>query len=100
MEPLEFAHLSPEEKKALFASATITHRQLEVVHDKIRRAIRQPAGFSVVLVHGPTGVGQTRMMESMVGQAREHFVPQSSNAFAFSLASYRLSPFPMPVLVI
>ena len=63
MEP--HAHLSAEEKKALFTSVTITHRQLEAVHDRIRRAIRQPAGFSFVLVHGPTGVGKTRMMESL-----------------------------------
>jgi hypothetical protein len=32
MEPHETAHLSLEEKKALFRDATITHRQLEVVH--------------------------------------------------------------------
>ena len=48
MEP--HAHLSAEEKKALFTSVTITHRQLEAVHDRIRRAIRQPAGFSFVLL--------------------------------------------------
>lgn len=46
MESHAFAHLSGEEKKALFASVTITHRQLEAVHERIRRAIRQPAGFS------------------------------------------------------
>lgn len=52
----EIAHLSPEEKQTLFMNVTITHPQLKAVHDKIRRAIRQPAGFSFVLVHGPTEV--------------------------------------------
>jgi hypothetical protein len=100
MEPHEFAHLSLEEKKALFTAATITHRQLEVVHDKIRRAVRQPAGFSFVLVHGPTGVGKTRMMESLAGQVRDLLLQPRSHASSLSLAPYGLSPVPIPVLVI
>jgi AAA domain len=100
MEPHEFAHLSLEEKKALFASVTITHRQLEVVHDKILRAVRQPAGFSFVLVHGPTGVGKTRMMESLAGQVRDLLLQPPSHASSLSLAPYGLSPVPIPVLVI
>jgi len=102
MELHEFAHLSPAEKKALFASVTITHRQLEGVHDRIRRAIRQPAGFSFVLVHGPTGVGKTRMMESQAGQARDLLLPQSfpASSSSLSFAPYGLSPLPIPVLVI
>ncbi len=98
MEP--HTHLSAEEKKALFTSVTITHRQLEAVHDRIRRAIRQPAGFSFVLVHGPTGVGKTRMMESLAEQARDLLLPQSALASSFPLTPYRLSPPPMPVLMI
>ena len=100
MEPHEFAHLSVEEKKALFTAATITHRQLEVVHDKILRAVRQPAGFSFVLVHGPTGVGKTRMMESLAGQVRDLLLQPRSHASSLSLAPYGLSPVPIPVLVI
>jgi hypothetical protein len=100
MEPHEFAHLSLEEKKALFAAVAITHRQLEAVHDKILRAVRQPAGFSFVLVHGPTGVGKTRMMESLAGQVRDLLLPPGSHTSSLSLAPYRLSPAPIPVLVI
>src|SRR5258708_20815001 len=40
------------------------------------------------------------MMESLVEQARDLLLPQSSPVSALSLASYRLSPVPMPVLVI
>jgi hypothetical protein len=100
MEPHEFSHLSLEEKKALFTAVTITHRQLEVVHDKILRAVRQPAGFSFVLVHGPTGVGKTRMMESLAGQVRDLLLQPRSHASSLSLAPYGLSPVPIPVLVI
>lgn len=94
------AHLTASEKKALFTSVTITHRQLEAVHERIRRAIRQPAGFSFVLVHGPTGVGKTRMMESLAAQARELLLSQRSETVPLSFASYRLGPSPMPVLMI
>ena len=100
MEPHEFAHLSPEEKKVLFTAVTITHRQLEVVHDKILRAVRQPAGFSFVLVHGPTGVGKTRMVESLAGQVRELLLQPPSHASSRSFAPYGASPVPIPVLVI
>jgi len=90
MEPDALVHLTAHEKKALFASVTITHRQLEEVHDRIRRAIRQPAGFSFILVHGPTGVGKTRMMESLAGQARDLWLPQSAHASPLTLASYKV----------
>lgn len=50
MEPDELDYLSSEEKKTFFMNVTITHPQLEAVHDKIQRAIRQPAGFSFVLL--------------------------------------------------
>src|SRR6266704_4690681 len=100
MEPHELEHLSLEEKKALFTAVTITHRQLEVVHDKILRAVRQPAGFSFVLVHGPTGVGKTRMMESLAGLVRDLLLQPRSHASSLSLAPYGLSPVPIPVLVI
>ena len=100
MEPHEFSHLSLEEKKALFTAVTITHRQLEVVHDKILRAVRQPAGFAFVLVHGPTGVGKTRMMESLAGQVRDLLLQPRSHTSSLSRAPYGLSPVPIPVLVI
>ncbi len=100
MELHEFAHLSLEEKKALFTAVTITHRQLEVVHDKILRAVRQPAGFSFVLVHGPTGVGKTRMMESLAGQVRDLLLQPPSHVSSRSFAPYGVSPVPIPVLLI
>ncbi len=100
MEPDELAHLSSEEKKTLFMNVTITHRQLEVVHGKIRRAIRQPAGFSFVLVHGPTGVGKTTMMESLVEQTRALFLSANAPAAFPSFSPYGKAPTPISVLQI
>jgi AAA domain-containing protein len=100
MEPQEFAHLTASEKKASFAAVTLTHGLLEGVHDKILRAVRQPAGFSFVLMHGPTGVGKTRMMESLAGQVRDLFLPSGGSLSPYTSTPYRLSPLLMPVLVI
>jgi len=98
MEPDELAHLSSEEKKTFFMNVTITHPQLEVVHDKIRRAIRQPAGFSFVLVHGPTGVGKTTMMERLVEQTRALFLSANAPAAFPSFSPYGKAPTPISVL--
>src|SRR2546425_365187 len=55
--------LSIEEKKAQFRKAAITHRLLQQTDRTIMRAIGEPAGFAFLLVHGPTGVGKTKMIE-------------------------------------
>jgi hypothetical protein len=98
MEPDKMAHLSSEEKKTLFMNVTITHPQLEAVHDRIRRAIRQPAGFSFVLVHGPTGVGKTTMMESLIEQTKELFLSAREPAAFSSFSPYGMGPTPISVL--
>jgi AAA domain len=98
MEPDELAHLSSEEKKTFFMNVTITHPQLEAVHDKIRRAIRQPAGFSFVLVHGPTGAGKTTMMESLVEQTKELFLSAGPPSAFSPFPPYGRAPTPISVL--
>ncbi len=98
MEPNKLAHLSSEEKKRLFLNVTIKHRQLEVVHDRIRRAIHQPGGFSFVLVHGPTGAGKTTMMESLIAQTTEWFLSAREPAAFPSFPPYGMAPTSIPAL--
>ncbi len=98
MEPDKIAHLSSEEKKTLFMNVTITHPQLEGVHDRIRRAIRQPAGFSFVLVHGPTGVGKTTMMERLIEQTKAWFLSAKPLASFPAFSPYGMAPTSLPVL--
>lgn len=98
MEPDKIAHLSSEEKKALFMNVTITHPQLKAVHDKILRAIRQPAGFSFVLVHGPTGAGKTTMMESLIEQTKKLFLSAQETPFFPTISLYGMSSTSIPVL--
>jgi len=100
MEPDKRAHLSSEEKKAWFMNVTITHPQLKAVHDKIRRAIRQPAGFSFVLVHGPTGAGKTTMMESLIEEAKAWFLSTQGQAALPPFSPYGMAPTTISVLKI
>jgi energy-coupling factor transporter ATP-binding protein EcfA2 len=74
MEPREMSHLSIEEKKAQFRQATITHR---------------------LLVYGPTGVGKSKMIETIAGQIKAMAPILSPPPF-----SAPLPPRPTPVLVI
>ncbi len=95
MDPREISHLSIEEKKARFRQATITHRLLEQTHRKIVQAVREPAGFASVLTYGPTGVGKSKMIETVVGQINEELRVLSTPALLRPLP-----PIPTPVLVI
>jgi hypothetical protein len=95
MDQREISHLSTEEKKARFRQTTITHRLLQQTHHKIVRAVHEPAGFTSVLAYGPTGVGKSKMIETVVGQlGEEPGVPSPS--------AHRRQGVPMhtPVLVV
>ncbi len=95
MDQREISHLSIEEKKARFRQATITHRLLEQTHRKIVRAVREPAGFTFVLTYGPTGVGKSKMIETVVRQLNEELRVPSTPALHRTLP-----PVSTPVLVI
>ncbi len=95
MDWTEISHLSSEEKKARFRQTTITHRLLEQTHRKIVQAVREPAGFASVLTYGPTGVGKSKMIETVVGQINEELRVLSTPALLRPLP-----PIPTPVLVI
>ncbi len=62
-----------------FREATITHRLLDQTHRTIMRAVREPAGFTFLLIYGPTGVGKTRMIASL---QREILARVSSASFS------------------
>ncbi len=95
MDPSEISHLSIEEKKARFRQVTVTHCLLEQTHHKIVRAVREPAGFTSVLAYGPTGVGKSKMIETVVRQINEELRAPSTSAHLRPLP-----PVPTPVLVI
>ena len=95
MNTREISHLSNEEKKARFRQTTITHRRLQQTHHKIVQAVREPAGFTSVLAYGPTGVGKSKMIETVVRQINEERrVPSPSTLLR------PLPPMHTPVLVV
>src|SRR5947209_18335675 len=74
MEHTELLGLAPEEKKAWFKEATITHRLLEQTDRVVMRAIREHGGFAYVLVYGPSGAGKTTMIHQLSQRLNEAFL--------------------------
>lgn len=97
MEHAALLRLSPEEKKAWFKQATITHRLLEQTDRAVMRAIREHGGFAYVFVYGPSGAGKTTMIHQ-VSQRLNGSIPSSRawNRTPSSSASFT----PVPVLVL
>lgn len=97
MEHAELLALTPEEKKAWFKQATITHRLLEQTDRVVMRAIREHGGFAYVFVYGPSGAGKTTMIHQ-VRQRLNGSIPPSRvwNAAPAPSASFT----PVPVLVL
>lgn len=67
MKSLGSENLSPENFQKLdgFKEYAVWHPQLAKVDKELMRAIREPAGFTHVLVYGPSGVGKTTMIRQI-----------------------------------
>src|ERR1700738_2457760 len=59
--PRELLVEPPEVRMGYFAAKVVAHPRLAAAHQAVRDALRQPAGASLILVHGPTGVGKTTL---------------------------------------
>src|SRR6266851_7932305 len=59
--PRELLAEPAEVRLAYFAAKVVAHPRLTAAHQAVRDALRQPAGASLILVHGPTGVGKTTL---------------------------------------
>ncbi len=97
MEHAELLGLAPEEKKAWFKEATITHRLLEQTDRVVMRAIREHGGFAYVLVYGPSGAGKT----TMIRQVNQRLNGSISSSRAWNAAPPVSGSFtPVPLLVL
>lgn len=90
--------LSIEERKAQFRKAAITHRHLSRTDRIIMRAIGEPTGFAFLLVHGPTGVGKTKMIEILTERIKGK--QPSPQALPFASWFHQTSVMQIPLLVV
>jgi hypothetical protein len=72
--PRELLDRPPSDRLAYFRSYTIAHPQLQTASDALRRAIQEPAGRSLILVIGPTGVGKTTLRLRIEQELKERFL--------------------------
>ena len=60
---------------AYFVGKVVAHPRLKEAHQALLNAIRQPAGASLILVFGPTGVGKTTLRLRVEKQLIEEALP-------------------------
>ncbi len=62
--PPELLDQSPQRRLDFFKSPndTIMHKSLRLAYDKVHRVIYEPAGASIILVIGPSGVGKSTLV--------------------------------------
>jgi len=67
------AHLSSEARRRLthFKEFAVSHPVLQQVDTTLMRAIREPAGFTHLLVYGPSGVGKSTMMRQVATRVND-----------------------------
>jgi len=58
-----------------FVGKVVAHPRLREAHDTLLRAIQEPAGASLLLVFGPTGVGKTTLRRRVEKQLIEAALP-------------------------
>lgn len=61
----------PETRLRYFETKVVAHQRLKEVHASLRHALCYPAGVSLILVVGPTGVGKTTLRRRIERQLLE-----------------------------
>jgi energy-coupling factor transporter ATP-binding protein EcfA2 len=69
--PRSLLDQSLEARRHYFEAKVVAHQRLKEVYEALLHAIRYPAGTSLVLVVGPTGVGKTTLLQRVVKQLIE-----------------------------
>lgn len=69
--PQELLSQPPETRLRYFETKVVAHQRLKEVHASLLHALRYPAGVSLILVVGPTGVGKTTLRRRMERQLLE-----------------------------
>src|SRR6266480_611317 len=63
--PFPWLSAANQAKLAAFKAYAVNHALLQDVDSRLMHAIAEPAGFSHVLVYGPSGVGKSTMLQQL-----------------------------------
>src|SRR6266581_3217395 len=76
----QLSWLGPEDQTRLdaFKAYAVNHPLLDEVDRQLTQAILEPAGFTHVLVYGPSGVGKTKMLERVTSRLRAFYAHQAA----------------------
>ena len=69
--PRDLLSQPPEARLHYFETKVVAHQRLKEVHASLLQALRYPAGVSLILAVGPTGVGKTTLRRRMERQLVE-----------------------------
>lgn len=69
--PPELLTQSQAARLGYFETKVVAHQRLKEVHAALLHAIRHPAGASLILIFGPTGVGKTTLRQRIERQVLE-----------------------------
>jgi Cdc6-like AAA superfamily ATPase len=72
--PSDLRNVSKEDRLRYFDDQLIKHEILRRVDKALMNAIRQPCGYSLILVYGPTGVGKTTLQKHVHNALVEDFL--------------------------
>jgi hypothetical protein len=69
--PRDLLGQPPEARLSYFKSFTIAHPLLKEADATLKQAIQEPAGWSLIFVYGPTGVGKTTLRRRVEKHLKE-----------------------------
>ena len=69
--PQDLLGQPPEAQLGYFKSFTIAHPKLKEADAVLKQAIQEPAGWSLIFVYGPTGVGKTTLRRRVEKHLKE-----------------------------
>ena len=69
--PQDLLGQPPEARLSYFKSFTIAHPLLKEADAALKQAIQEPAGWSLIFVYGPTGVGKTTLRRRVEKHLKE-----------------------------
>lgn len=73
--PRSLLEQPPEVRMAYFRSFTMAHPRLKEADAALKQAIQDPAGWSLIFVYGPTGVGKTTLRLRVERHIKQSLLP-------------------------